>query len=302
MSGLKKLGNNIRSLRIAYGETQEQLGEAIYVEKNTVSNYENGKREPDKKTLIAIANHFMVSEGELLHSNLTAIRTITVDKDAFWKNIDIILPIVSSEQALKNAHFKKAFDAHKAFYAQLHKVSMDGIDNVDVCFDGYLEAVEDDDIEAEAAANFIALWYLLMMSIKAAPVIMKNQPAALMQVAAREEKTRKVIENVNPSFEADAKALLREIEDDGMQDMMSEMLTTVKRSKDWSDLADYYLALQYIWNLVDNDLDWGFNRRIGTEMMGAFVTVKNIYAARFMKYSLDSIQGVSSQSVDDKSQ
>ena len=82
--------------------------------------------------------------------------------------------------------------------------------------------------------------------------------------------------------------------------MLSEMLTVVKRSKDWSDLADYYLALQYIWNLVDNDLDWGFNQRIGVEMMDAFITVKNIYAARFMKYSLDSIQGVSSQSVDDK--
>ena len=122
MGDLKKLGANIRSLRIAYGETQEQLGEAIYVEKNTVSYYENGKREPNKETLTAIANHFMVSVGELLHCDLTAVRTITVDKDAFWENIDIILPIVSSEKALTNENFKKAFDAHKAFYEELHKV------------------------------------------------------------------------------------------------------------------------------------------------------------------------------------
>ena len=60
MGDLKKLGANIRSLRIAYGETQEQLGEAIYVEKNTVSYYENGKREPNKETLTAIANHFTI--------------------------------------------------------------------------------------------------------------------------------------------------------------------------------------------------------------------------------------------------
>ena len=282
MGDLKKLGANIRSLRIAYGETQEQLGEAIYVEKNTVSYYENGKREPNKETLTAIANHFMVSVGELLHCDLTAVRTITVDKDAFWENIDIILPIVSSEKALTNENFKKAFDAHKAFYEELHKVSMDGIDNVDVCIDGYLEAVEDDEIEAEAAANFIALWYLLMMSMKAAPTIMKNKPAALRQVAAKDEKVRKVIENTDPSFAADAKAALSEIDDDEMK-----------------DLADYYLALQYVWNLVDNDLDWGFNQRIGAEMMNAFVTVKNVYAARFMKYSFDSISGASSQSVDD---
>lgn len=174
MSDLKKLGANIRSLRIAYGETQEQLGEAVFVEKNTVSYYENGKREPNKEILTAIANHFMVSVGELLQSDLTAIRSITVDKDAFWKNIEIILPIISSEKALKNKHFKKAFDAHKSFYEQLHKVSMDGIDNVDVCIERYLEAAEDDNIKAEAAANFIALWYLLMISMKTAPAIIKN--------------------------------------------------------------------------------------------------------------------------------
>ena len=42
MGDLKKLGANIRSLRIAYGETQEQLGEAIYVEKNTVCLFVSG--------------------------------------------------------------------------------------------------------------------------------------------------------------------------------------------------------------------------------------------------------------------
>lgn len=73
MSDLKKLGANIRSLRMAYGETQEQLGEAIFVEKNTISYYENGKREPNKETLKAIAEHYSASVGELLYSDLTGI-------------------------------------------------------------------------------------------------------------------------------------------------------------------------------------------------------------------------------------
>ena len=133
MSDLKQLGANIRSLRVAYGETQEQLGIAICVEKNTVSYYENGKREPNKEILAAIAIHYMVSVEELLHSDFTKIRKITVDKDAFWKNIDIILPIVSSERALKNENFKKAFDAHKDFYDELRKGCIDEIDNVKVC-------------------------------------------------------------------------------------------------------------------------------------------------------------------------
>ncbi len=39
MYDLKRLGANIKSLRNAYGETQEELGAAIFVEKNTISSY-----------------------------------------------------------------------------------------------------------------------------------------------------------------------------------------------------------------------------------------------------------------------
>ncbi len=47
----KKLGKNIRSLRVAYGETQEKLSEIIGYSKNAVSNYERGIREPEQDTL-----------------------------------------------------------------------------------------------------------------------------------------------------------------------------------------------------------------------------------------------------------
>lgn len=300
MSDLKKLGANIRSLRMAYGETQEQLGEAIFVEKNTVSYYENGKREPNKETLIAIANHYVVSVGELLYSDLTKIGKINVDQNAFWKNIDISFPIISSEKALSNKNFKKAFDVHKEFYEQLYRGNMDGIDKIDICEEGYQAAMEDNEIKAEAAANIIALLLLIMALLKNAPEVLKNKPAPLRQAAARNETIRKEIENVDPSFEADAKELLDEIDNDEIKNEISEMLTVIKRSKEWSDLADYYLALLYVWNLVDNDLGWGFNQRIGIEMMASFVTVKNLYAARYLKFNFDVLGWEGSQSVDDK--
>ena len=66
MSSLERLGANIRALRKAYGETQEELGVALSIEKNTVSYYENGKREPNKDMLTEIAKHFMVSVEELM--------------------------------------------------------------------------------------------------------------------------------------------------------------------------------------------------------------------------------------------
>lgn len=299
MSTENQLGVNIRSLRKAFGETQEQLGEALHIEKNTVSSYETGTRIPSKETLRAIAKHFMISTEELLHGDLSSIGKIQIDKDAFWKYIDIVVPIVSSEKALKDSRFRIAYDAHMEFYDELRKVSLDKIDNVDICLEEYAEALENEEIEAEAASNMIGLMFLLMMGIKAGTVVMKDQPAPLLQVAKKDEKTRKIMQTENPSLEADAKEILADFHSEESEEMMSQLLTAIKRSKEWSDIGDYYLALQYIWNLVNNGLDWGFNQRIGIEMLNAFVSVGNIYAARYLKCSLESMTGESSRTVDD---
>ena len=299
MSSLDRLGANIRSLRKAYGETQEELGAALNVEKNTVSYYENGKREPNKDMLAEIAKHFMVSVEELMYCDLSDIGSITVDNNAFWKNIDIILPIVLSEEALENEHFKKAYKFHRAFYDELRKISMDSIDHINVCCNEYLEAYEDEKIKPEAAANFIALWNLMLMMVKTAPLAMKNRSAVLMQVAARDPKVRQIIDNPNPDFEKDAQEVASSLDDPEMTELLDELKTTIKRSYKWAELADYYLALQYIGNIVNNGMGWEFNRRVGVEMLNSFVSVGNIYAARFLKYSMDSM-GLSSQIVDDR--
>ena len=288
MEDINRLGDNIRSLRKAYGETQEQLGEVLGIEKNTVSSYEKGSREPSKETIHAIAKHYMVSTEELLHGDYTSIGKIQFDKDAFWKNIDIILPIASSEKALKNPHFSKAYEAHVGFFDELRRVSFDKIDNVDICLDEYSEALEDDEIEVEAAANIIGLWYFLLVGLKITPAVMRDLPAAMRQLSKSDDKIQKMIENPDPSFQTEAEEILMEINDDETEEMVSELLTTIKRSGEWSDLGDYYLALKFAWNLVDNGLDWGFNQRIGTEMLNAFVSVNNIYAARYLKFCSDS--------------
>ncbi len=43
--------------------------------------------------------------------------------------------------------------------------------------------------------------------------------------------------------------------------------------QEWSDLADYYLALQYIVGMVDTDLSSEMNSVVGTQMMLSFMTL-----------------------------
>ena len=173
MSNNNRLGTNIRGLRLAHGETQEELGEAIFVEKNTVSYYESGKREPNKETLLAIAVHYSVPVEALLNCNFTFKVRLMPDENVFFKNIYTIFPIISSERALSNPNFRKAYEAHMALYKLINKMGVtnfeyDVTDTFD--FDQFLEDIEvyeevleRDDPIIEAASNLLALIMLWLM-------------------------------------------------------------------------------------------------------------------------------------------
>ena len=51
----------LKELRLAHGETQKDLANAIEVGRTTVSEYESGKIVPKQEGLLRIANHFNVS-------------------------------------------------------------------------------------------------------------------------------------------------------------------------------------------------------------------------------------------------
>lgn len=277
----KKIGKNIRSLRIAYGETQEKLGEDIGVSKNAISNYESGIRETDQKTLAAIAKHYSTSVEELLTSDFSKIDNITINPDSFWDNIDVLFPVTCTDTALQNKNFKKAYDIHRKFFNQLRKSNMDGIDDIIVCFNEYFEAYEDLNSKVEAAANLTGLWFLFMLMLNT-PNAIKECSAAVMQVVSRDDKAKRILDNIDSSFEKEAKEIMDSINDSEINEILIDFLITIKKSKEWYELADYYIALRFVWNLADNELGFGINRRIGIEMMYAFAQIGNPYAYQFI--------------------
>ena len=64
--GKSELGKNLRALREKCGFTQQQLANALNIDRSTYSYYEAGKTSPDIPALIALANIFSVSTDELL--------------------------------------------------------------------------------------------------------------------------------------------------------------------------------------------------------------------------------------------
>lgn len=56
----------IKELRRERSETQESLAALIGITRGAYANIENGKREPDIKTMTVLANHFGVTIDQLL--------------------------------------------------------------------------------------------------------------------------------------------------------------------------------------------------------------------------------------------
>lgn len=62
---MRDIGKNIRSLREQKGLTQEELGEKLFVTRQTISNYETGRSRPDVDMLVKIA--------EVLETDVTRV-------------------------------------------------------------------------------------------------------------------------------------------------------------------------------------------------------------------------------------
>lgn len=61
----KKLGANLKAIRVRQNITQSELAELISVDKSFVSNIENGKNNPTLSTIANLAKALKVSVDEL---------------------------------------------------------------------------------------------------------------------------------------------------------------------------------------------------------------------------------------------
>ena len=70
----KKLGWNIKCLREAARETEEQLAYMVGVTRQAICNYENGTRIPNRDVIVKLADHFLITENELIFGDYTDIK------------------------------------------------------------------------------------------------------------------------------------------------------------------------------------------------------------------------------------
>jgi len=64
---MKDIGKNIKQIRTQRNMTQDALAEALFVSRQTVSNYENGRSRPDVDMILKIAEIFGVDANAIIY-------------------------------------------------------------------------------------------------------------------------------------------------------------------------------------------------------------------------------------------
>ena len=86
---MSNIGKTIKKIRAEKGMTQEQLAERLHVTRQAVSNWEQGKTQPDVETLSAMAEVFEMPVEELIYGNTVHKESKVVIEKTTQKGIDI---------------------------------------------------------------------------------------------------------------------------------------------------------------------------------------------------------------------
>lgn len=94
---MTKISKNIKNLRIEKGMTQSDLANVLYISRQAVSSWENGRTQPDVEMLGKLSQVFAVSVEELLYGKKynTSIET-EKDKPSYNSTLVIAFAILGS--------------------------------------------------------------------------------------------------------------------------------------------------------------------------------------------------------------
>lgn len=287
-----RLGANIRGLRKAFGETQEDLFLALGLEgysTSTISQYETGKRFPGRDILAKIAAHYRISEWQLLnidYSNMKKIPQKPIgDISSGIEYIKQILPLICTEKAMMNHSFQEAYKLHAEVLNSIcEKTSLD-LEKINQCMENYAEARNQGIVEG--AAN--RAWWMLFFGMVCSyitPEFWDNCDELL----SRELSVQDIFKlGLLPSFDVerhcDEAVEWQEFVEEILKSVKKELAIDIyflKHTKEYAELGEYYLALRHKFCILNNDLSKEINDMVGDEMLYAYGLMGNQYAQAFL--------------------
>lgn len=277
-----QLGKNIQHLREINGETLEEIGGTVGFARSTIKGYENGSRKPDPDTLRAFAKHYGKTVDELLHTDLTGLDKVHINVNSVFTMMDLykkLMPLFSSKKTMANKNFKRGYDlCQQILIAFANGDMLRGSIITDV-FQVYLKAMEETK-EPEAFANLlwcIFLWWTQIFDTENMITLqfkLLSKRFDIMEYRKAKQSESPEVQEKKQSFISDFNTII------------NETIKALKSDIEWSDLADYYLALRYVIALVETELTVEMNSAVGMQMMLSFAQLENKYALTFLEATI----------------
>ena len=110
---MNAVGKNIKKLRIARKMTQEDLAEKMFVTRQTISNWETGKSQPDLETLSALSEIFSVEPTELIYGIQPSYKRY---QKKYIITAAISLCVIIAVILLECIYYPQLMDIYRQFY------------------------------------------------------------------------------------------------------------------------------------------------------------------------------------------
>lgn len=286
----KLLSKNIKYLRTAFGETQLDLSLAIEVQANTISQYENGDRIPKPEIKEKIASHYRITVDELIHtdfSNLQIPNFKFANRKQMIQMTLSMFPIIRTEISMKDSLFIRGYKTHLHMVEEMKEGRECADRDYDICLNSYSNSYEKSKTP-ESLANL--MWWFIITEIAT-----KNQ----WIIDGAEVLTDKdfSINNFYKYFylkDCDSSEEEHQMEEfdqkelEDFEESIDILLKALKTYAEWSELADYYMAMRYMMGCISNELTEEMNKAIGREMLWAFMKMGNKYAKKLFSLIINN--------------
>ena len=276
-----RFSDNLKKLLDVNGEKQVDFAKKMLVTSSLVSQWKSGNKKPDADMINRIARHFNISVEMLMYGDFSEMEPIIYPSSKMkYQDFAVKLyPFVTSAEAEKDMCFAKGYALHCRLWDTLRgKVQMSEYDPQEMIY--YYERSLMENGTIEAACNLVGC-YLMGWNCCANPEIWErierlpdDSPlmSSLVQRISREEILLCTEEEHR---------IRKEYLDECRPNLL-KCLRQMKRSSEWADLADFYLAALYLYGMVDNEHSAAENRIIGSEMLYSFALLGNRHAEDFI--------------------
>ncbi len=277
------LGMNILANLRLHKINQNQLSTNVNIDKSTISRYISGKASITREHLDKIAFFFNTTPEALLHGDFSNISGEFKNPENLFIYCSMLFPLTMDYSAYKNPHYKTAFDTHKLLFDHLAKLDYNIFAEVDTdkIIDEYLLAMEDEEIKLVSLANLFSVFFIFTVFWKSF-VLYSSCDYNNLPYLAKKYITLKEHQDIQSDL-ADSESEYRSMVND--PEFIPEILDQLGKLKDdeaWSDLADYYICLLFVFGLFPNGFSDLQNKEFGFELLAIFSACGNQFADNYI--------------------